>query len=210
MKPINIDGLREMYSIDKEGKVFSRYMNRNLSYMPNNIGYIQYFLKKYKNAGRWYKAHQLVMATFGPPQPTKYHEINHIDHNKQNNNIDNLEWVTHKENIQKARNYKTWKSGRAPGFKLSEETKDKMREAKNKPVNVYNEDNALIFKGNSIQHISNELEIYREAIYRHLQRGTYYKGLRFEYLNKEHYNNNRHEDTRKLNEYIRENKEHCI
>jgi hypothetical protein len=48
------------------------------------------------------RVHQLVMKAFGPKQPSEKHEINHIDGNKQNNNIENLEWLTHQENIQHA------------------------------------------------------------------------------------------------------------
>lgn len=48
------------------------------------------------------KVHQLVMKTFNPNTSNKKLEINHIDGNTTNNRLDNLEWCTHKENLQHA------------------------------------------------------------------------------------------------------------
>jgi len=46
--------------------------------------------------------HRLVaMAWFGPP-PTSEYQVNHIDGNKLNNNITNLQWVTSFQNDQHA------------------------------------------------------------------------------------------------------------
>lgn len=52
---------------------------------------------KYKNLA----VHRLVMDTFNPTSD-KNLEINHIDCNKKNNCIDNLEWVTHRQNMEHA------------------------------------------------------------------------------------------------------------
>lgn len=44
--------------------------------------------------------HTLVMMTYVGPRPDGM-EINHIDENKANNRLENLEYVTHKENMAK-------------------------------------------------------------------------------------------------------------
>lgn len=59
----------------------------------------------YKTVNLWnngqkktYKIHRLVAKTF-IPNPNNYLVINHIDENKMNNDISNLEWCTQKHNI---------------------------------------------------------------------------------------------------------------
>jgi hypothetical protein len=48
--------------------------------------------------------HKLLAEAFIPnPDPKKYTQVNHKDCNKQNNSLSNLEWVTHQENVQHAR-----------------------------------------------------------------------------------------------------------
>lgn len=48
--------------------------------------------------------HQLVMQAFKPnPNPLLYTEINHKDENPHNNNLNNLEWCTHKYNCNYGR-----------------------------------------------------------------------------------------------------------
>ncbi len=46
--------------------------------------------------------HRLV-ALAHVPNPHNLPDVNHIDHNKANNAAVNLEWVTHAENLEKAR-----------------------------------------------------------------------------------------------------------
>ena len=51
-----------------------------------------------------YYIHRLVMETFSPTNDETL-EVNHIDHDKTNNNLENLEWVTHGENMRALSQY---------------------------------------------------------------------------------------------------------
>lgn len=48
---------------------------------------------------RTYSVHQLVARAFIGPPPTPKHQINHLDGHKDNNRVQNLEWVTLSQNV---------------------------------------------------------------------------------------------------------------
>jgi len=63
------------------------------------VGAGYYQVKLYKDGKKLNQyVHQLVASAF-IPNPKNYSEINHIDYNKENNCVENLEWCTHIENI---------------------------------------------------------------------------------------------------------------
>ena len=56
-----------------------------------------------KEGGTTYiQLHRALMLAFNPIEGFENLQINHIDGNKNNNNLNNLEWVTPKENIAHA------------------------------------------------------------------------------------------------------------
>lgn len=105
-----IKGYEGKYIISNYGEIISlpRYKNNNskLQYvepkeiyryvnLKNGYVYVQLWNNgKYKNI----RLHRLVAETFIPNIKNKS-QINHIDGNRQNNKVNNLEWCTASENI---------------------------------------------------------------------------------------------------------------
>lgn len=54
------------------------------------------------NKTYYHQVHRVVMSTFCPLLDDSNYQVNHIDGDKSNNNLSNLEWCTCKENIQHA------------------------------------------------------------------------------------------------------------
>jgi hypothetical protein len=92
-----IDGF-EGYYIDREGKIYGVSKSQFLTYNMSD-GYPKVMLYKNRKPSSFY-VHVLVAKTF-IPNPENKPVVNHIDHNKINCNVDNLEWVTHSENSNK-------------------------------------------------------------------------------------------------------------
>lgn len=88
-----IVGYENEYLIYEDGRVFSIRNNKFLALAPNkNIKYLQVNLWK-NNKGKMFYIHRLVAIHF-IPNPNNLPEVNHIDGNRQNNSISNLEWVS--------------------------------------------------------------------------------------------------------------------
>ena len=84
------------YSIDTDGIVYSK-RGKPLKYSINHNGYcIVNLYVKGKRIG--FSIHTLVAKQFIENLDIKRTQVNHKDGNKQNNCVENLEWVTPKEN----------------------------------------------------------------------------------------------------------------
>lgn len=88
------------YYITDTGDAYSRnpYNNptgriKKLKLRHDTNGYVSVTL----SGQRSYRVHRLVAEAF-IPNPENKPEVNHIDGNKQNNNVSNLEWCSHSEN----------------------------------------------------------------------------------------------------------------
>ena len=108
-----IKGYEGKYIISNFGEVISlprtKQNNSNKQYVePREIcryinkrnGYVYVHLCN-DGEERTIRLHRLVAETF-IPNPNKLPQINHIDGNKENNRIDNLEWCTASENEKHA------------------------------------------------------------------------------------------------------------
>ena len=93
-----IYGLEGMYGINSNGEIFSVRKLKILNPSDNGLGYHQVYITKYYGGGRWYKVHRLVAMQF-IPNPFELTDVNHKDGIKNNNRVENLEWVSHSDNI---------------------------------------------------------------------------------------------------------------
>lgn len=85
------------YFITKDSKVYNKH-NKIMSPADNGKGYL--ILNLRVDGGNKCKAiHRLVAEAF-IPNPLNLPEVNHIDGNRQNNSVENLEWITHGNNIK--------------------------------------------------------------------------------------------------------------
>lgn len=90
-----IDGY-ENYMVSNLGRVKSVKRNIILKERPTKEGYVRVVLWK-KCKGKNCFIHRLVAETF-IPNPNKLRCVNHINEDKTDNRIENLEWCTHKYN----------------------------------------------------------------------------------------------------------------
>lgn len=132
-----IPGFEGHYSITRDGRVWShkrmtKFGNRQIT---NKSRWLKPALDKKgyhvislwrDNRGKNFFIHGLVMAVWGPPQPSPEHEINHCDTNKLNNHVSNLEWLTHLQNIRHGLALGRRSSGEFTTARLAAASRDKL------------------------------------------------------------------------------------
>ena len=119
-----IKGYEGFYEVSNLGRVRSvdRIIKNHLYFgkikKPSSNGkYLQIKLNKMGKADTKY-IHRLVAEMFLGFNTNADLEINHIDHNKLNNNVNNLEIVTRKENIEKSLTFYNGITNKYGFFKL--------------------------------------------------------------------------------------------
>ena len=92
-----IEGYEGLYAITEDGQVYSYISKRYLKPAKNHGGYLTVCLSSKNGERKRFYIHRLVAFAF-IDNPNNYPQVNHKDENKENNNIDNLEWCTSKYN----------------------------------------------------------------------------------------------------------------
>jgi hypothetical protein len=105
----SIDGYKSIYEVSNLGNVRSLdridFAGRHLKgkLFSTNAKCGDYVTVRLTQMGmtQTHRIHRLVAETF-IPNPLNLPEVNHIDGNKQNNCVENLEWCDYSENIKHA------------------------------------------------------------------------------------------------------------
>lgn len=95
MKMVPIPGF-EYYLASDDGRIYSIRKKKFLKQRVRNDGYNQVTLAENGKRAQCY-VHRIIAISFLGKKDDL--QVNHIDENKSNNAISNLEWVTPKENI---------------------------------------------------------------------------------------------------------------
>lgn len=95
----------ERWKWNKEYRIYvsnmGHFMDEHKKIIPVKINQNGYVL--IKTAYGFESGHRLVMKTWRPTAAMDKLTVDHLDHNKRNNAVDNLEWVTRAENMKRAR-----------------------------------------------------------------------------------------------------------
>ena len=93
----DIPGYEGLYKVSNTGKIFSVATNRELSVIQKKDGYTCISLCDKDHNKKQYRIHQLVAKAF-IPNPNNLPMINHKNEIKNDNRVENLEWVTAQQN----------------------------------------------------------------------------------------------------------------
>lgn len=98
-----IDGTGQKYYISNKGRAKSLKRSKAiiLAQQKNNKGYYRVCLS-INGKSQYYLTHRLVADAFVyNDNPQEKDTIDHIDENKENNNSNNLQWLSMADNIRK-------------------------------------------------------------------------------------------------------------
>lgn len=100
----DVVGFEGLYQVSNLGNIRNRFMRRISKNRMKWNGYLEAVLCK-DNKIYYFRIHRLVAEAF-IPNPNNYPVINHINSNRSDNRVENLEWTTQKHNVSLAKGKK--------------------------------------------------------------------------------------------------------
>ena len=98
----DVVGYEGLYAVTSCGKVWSYKYKKFLKPWTNRWGYLNVQLYK-DGKGKIYKIHRLVAEAY-LPNPDNLPQVDHIDNDKTHNYLNNLQWITSRDNNRKSKN----------------------------------------------------------------------------------------------------------
>lgn len=164
------------YNVSNYGRIYSIPYKKIMKSRIDKYGYEVINLKKLKSSPM--TVHRIIANLF-IPNPQNKPQVNHINGIKTDNRVENLEWVTAKENIDHS--IKIGLKGNTKGQKRSYKVKHPLRR---KPINQYN------LKGNLLANFESQTEaseklginiVYISRVCRRVSQQTF--GYVFRFIN---------------------------
>jgi len=94
--------IKDYYTVNDKGEFFSDNSGKMKTRNRAGTEYQIINFMTIDGKKRTFRAHRLVLMAFNPVKNMDKLEVNHIDGNKKNNNLSNLEWCTGSENQRHA------------------------------------------------------------------------------------------------------------
>lgn len=159
VKP-NIEGFPN-YHITKEGDVYNLKTGRKMKSVLRDDGYIVFCLTN-NGKRKVLKQHRLLAIAY-IPNPENKPQINHIDSDRSNNELSNLEWVTPRENTVHARENERYPEVEPKSFKIGDYDKSLLT---NKQIEFVEALNEFEYPKGVMEHLG----IKKSAFYKMLKR----------------------------------------
>lgn len=106
----DIPGYEGLYTISKGGYIENKF-NKEMKQYANPQGYMQIRLTDKNGKRKSHRVHRLVAITYLSAPKVHENQVNHIDGNKANNTVQNLEWCNQWDNMDHAKRMGFIKSG---------------------------------------------------------------------------------------------------
>ena len=98
----DISGYEGLYAVTSCGKVWNYKRKKFMTPVATRRGYLQVGLMK-NGERKFYYIHRLVAEAY-LPNPENLPQVDHIDNDKTHNYLNNLQWITNRDNNRKSKN----------------------------------------------------------------------------------------------------------
>lgn len=176
-------GYEDKYQISNIGRIAKVHPDFKLLIPTDHRGYHKIMLfKNYER--RKHSVHRLVAFAF-IPNPENKPDINHKDRIKDNNCVENLEWVTSRENNKHYLKSINWKPA-IRQYKIPNLIKNnRVTNKTSRMVYVYNTEGIFIKEIFGLQVTAKQQNTKPRSIYKAIKKKQSHKGFRYSYIKEE-------------------------